>query len=310
MKYLNIIIFLFLVYSNPIFCQPTILKVKGKAEIDSGLIVNQFRTAEFYRTRAPYSYIFPERIETVKNPENFIWVRSNRALEVRGDASVSGATVSREYFTNSDVRIKKEVIKTNIVSDVEVFCKIPIVNYKYVDTIEYENTIKKGVIAQQIEEIYPNAIIKSSRFIPNIFKMARNITSNGDTLNIVIDDINDLKIGDKLRIFTSKGQNDLIILAVNNSNISLRDWLLGQVSEVFVYGKEVHDFRSVDYNQLFMLNISATQDLLQKNKNIEERLLFIEKENSVLLNRLIKLENSLQSMLKLKSDQGSVIIGR
>ena len=31
--------------------------------------------------------------------------------------------------------------------------------------------------------------------------------------------------------------------------------------EVFVYGREVDDFRAVDYDSLTMLNISATQEL-------------------------------------------------
>ena len=33
---------------------------------------------------------------------------------------------------------------------------------------------------------------------------------------------------------------------------------------VFVYGREVNDFRSVDYDAISMLNVSATQELAKK----------------------------------------------
>ena len=40
--------------------------------------------------------------------------------------------------------------------------------------------------------------------------------------------------------------------------------------QVFIYGKEVDDFRGVDYDALSMLNISATQALYQRLVELEE----------------------------------------
>ena len=37
--------------------------------------------------------------------------------------------------------------------------------------------------------------------------------------------------------------------------------------DIFVYGKEVDDFRTVDYEALSMLNVSATQALITRLKN-------------------------------------------
>jgi hypothetical protein len=36
------------------------------------------------------------------------------------------------------------------------------------------------------------------------------------------------------------------------------------VNQVFVYGREVKDFRNVDYEAMAMLNVSATQELARK----------------------------------------------
>lgn len=38
---------------------------------------------------------------------------------------------------------------------------------------------------------------------------------------------------------------------------------------VFVYGKQVDDFHTVDYEAIAMLNVSATQELLKRIKQLE-----------------------------------------
>jgi hypothetical protein len=38
---------------------------------------------------------------------------------------------------------------------------------------------------------------------------------------------------------------------------------------VFVYGREVKDFRSVDYDAIAMLNVSATQELARKLETVQ-----------------------------------------
>ena len=45
----------------------------------------------------------------------------------------------------------------------------------------------------------------------------------------------------------------------------------GQVvdEQVFVYGREVKDFRTVDYDAISMLNVSATQELARKLETVQ-----------------------------------------
>ena len=40
---------------------------------------------------------------------------------------------------------------------------------------------------------------------------------------------------------------------------------------VFIYGKQVNDFHIVDYDALSMLNVSATQALIKRNKNMQQK---------------------------------------
>jgi uncharacterized protein (UPF0335 family) len=63
-------------------------------------------------------------------------------------------------------------------------------------------------------------------------------------------------------------------------------WGEAGVGRVFVYGREVSDFHTVDYEALSTLNISATQELFRKIERLES-------ENAVLKadNQSIKTEN-------------------
>jgi cell shape-determining protein MreC len=50
-----------------------------------------------------------------------------------------------------------------------------------------------------------------------------------------------------------------------------QDWSEETLKDVFVYGKLVHDFKTVDYDALSMLNISATQELYRKIEALEKQ---------------------------------------
>ena len=76
-----------------------------------------------------------------------------------------------------------------------------------------------------------------------------------------------------------------------------------------VYGKEVSDFRSVDYNSIFTLNVSATQELarrvaeleaanaglMEKNNKLQQQNEGLRGDVNGLSDRLTKLENLLMS---------------
>ncbi len=47
--------------------------------------------------------------------------------------------------------------------------------------------------------------------------------------------------------------------------------MLGAGDHVFVFGREVNDFRTVDYEAIAMLNVSATQELARRLEQVELR---------------------------------------
>ena len=64
--------------------------------------------------------------------------------------------------------------------------------------------------------------------------------------------------------------------------------------KVFVYGREVKDFRSVDYDAISMLNVSATQELARQVATLAT-------ENEALKSRLASLEALAAEVAALKA---------
>ena len=70
---------------------------------------------------------------------------------------------------------------------------------------------------------------------------------------------------------------------------------------MFVYGREVNDFRSVDYDAIAMLNVSATQELHRLVRTQAARIADLEQDRQTQAARTAKLENRLDQLLAAQS---------
>jgi septal ring factor EnvC (AmiA/AmiB activator) len=61
---------------------------------------------------------------------------------------------------------------------------------------------------------------------------------------------------------------------------------------LFVYGTEIHDFLSVDYDAISMLNVSATQELAKQLKEAQSKLQQMETENAQVKSENAQLKSS------------------
>ena len=83
----------------------------------------------------------------------------------------------------------------------------------------------------------------------------------------------DCKIGDKVKLIYPGNKEEIVkVVEVNKDSIKVDSTKAG---DVIVYGKEVDDYKTVDYDALSMLNISATQELYKIIKELKEELRLI-----------------------------------
>jgi trimeric autotransporter adhesin len=198
------------------------------------------------------------------------------AIVANGGYLSTGTGNSGGFYVTSDERIKRKVGISDSRNDLAMLMKLKVTDYMYVDSLKSGNMIVKGVFAQQTESVYPQAVSKQTNFIPNIYALSNSTSydESGKTLHIIMAKPHGLKKGDKVKLISStSGEKQGEVIAADNFSFTINNW--NENSEkIFVYGKEVIDFRIVDYDRLFTLNISATQEIVKllemQQKLIEE----------------------------------------
>ncbi len=199
------------------------------------------------------------------NGGNYGWFNSSGSGGTSSGASdysiwASARVGANEFNAFSDVRIKDIVGLSSNTNDLKTLSKIKITDYTMKDKVQYGDKAFKKVIAQELKQVYPQAVNVTGNFIPDIYQKA-TIANGWITLRT------DLVKGDLVRIITLNSTKELTIEEVAEGKFKVA----APDGEVFVYGKQVNDFHTVDYEALSMLNISATQALLKRIEELEAK---------------------------------------
>ena len=212
------------------------------------------------------------------------------------------------FMAASDARIKDIQGPTDNIEDLETLNKIKITNYKYKDVVANGNRPNKKVIAQQVQEVYPQAVTVNTytKLIPNIYEKTSQFCISGGiitaSLRTNVTGNKDIKVGSRCKLYASSAEEpgspkeiNGTIAAISDSDISIvsPDVDDAKYNELFVYGTEISDFMSVDYEAISMLNVSATQELARLVKEQQKRIQRLEDQNGQLKaeNANIRVEN-------------------
>ncbi len=185
------------------------------------------------------------------------------------------------YDVDSDRRIKTVVRESDGRSDLATLLKIKITDFTFKDTVAKGSRPEKKVIAQQVEEVFPQVVSKSTGVVPDIFQKA---TVSEGWVKLATD----LKVGERVRLMADQADGVHEVLEVEGDRF--RTAFKPTSDHLFVYGREVKDFRSVDYEAIAMLNVSATQEI-KREKDAEVTAL--REENAALRERLTGQEQRL-----------------
>lgn len=197
-------------------------------------------------------------------------------FSIYADSRIAGFS----FVAHSDERIKNIKGKSDNAADLHTLMDIEITDYQMVDSLQYGNTLHKKVIAQQVAKVFPQAVTNNTtEIVPDIFQTA-TMDKNGwvtlETLNLNVS--NPIKKGDKIKIIFEQGEALLKVIETNKNSFRVDvETLKFNVStddtpeNIFVYGKQVNDFHTVDYEAISMLNVSATQQLAKENTALKEK---------------------------------------
>jgi hypothetical protein len=175
-----------------------------------------------------------------------------------------GLRVEKDIWTgqyvlaSSDRRIKENIVDVSDNQALSMLRDIPCRYYEYKDKINRGTDKTIGFIAQEVREILPMAVSLQTNVIPNEMRVLTDISWNDTTLYTDLSDCS----GIKYRFYVSNdisSNDETMNEVVGNSDNSFT--FDQSYNNVFVYGKEVDDFHTVDKNKLFALNFSATQEI-------------------------------------------------
>ncbi len=187
-----------------------------------------------------------------------------------GEVWVSGYIVAGNLNTTSDRRIKHVIGRSNRASDLALINQIRITDYTYIDQVNNTPGVVKKVIAQEVETVLPTAVSRSFQALPNVYERATRVTYANGLVTVTTAKPHELPAtGGRLRLYTPANAElnpDVTVVDAHTVRFTSAD---AHANGLFVYGKYVDDFRSVDYDALTTLNVSATQELARKVAALE-----------------------------------------
>jgi hypothetical protein len=193
--------------------------------------------------------------------------------------NASGGDVWGEaFFATSDVRVKSIIGRSNPVADLDKLNRIRVTDYTMKDTLTNGHQHFKKVIAQQVEKVYPEVIRKQKGFIPNVYQETTDMERVDSGYLLSFRSPHHLSArAARIRVDAGGTVRSCTILSIPSDHEVLIKSPVIKATHAFVYGQEVDDFRSVDYEGLATLNISATQELSKLVERQEQTIERLEK---------------------------------
>ena len=221
-------------------------------------------------------------------------ITQNGALPVRNNSNAfplvkfnGGVWSTNAFLVDSDQRVKSIIGKSDAAKDLRTLAQISITDYRYKDSLSKGNKTYKKVIAQQLEKVYPQAVQTSTAptYVPDIYAPARVAKVGEGVYDFTFTQPVQPEAGvKKLRLHLKDGTEKTARFISQPAAAVLRLVVEGFTPdpEMFVYGSAVYDLRTVDYDGLTCLNLSATQALDQKLKRARPALEALSDENKSL----------------------------
>ena len=208
--------------------------------------------------------------------------------------SAANDVIAQGFDAVSDARIKDIIGVSDTKEDLKTLLKIRVTDYTMKDKVNAGNHQYKKVIAQQVEAVYPQVVSAHPDFIPNVYRATDGITKTDKGYLLHFDSPHHIsKTATQLKLLASDDHtmNHYDILAIPSDKEVIIDAPRLNGDKVFVYGEQVSDFRTVDYDGLTTLNISATQQL---EKIVRQQQAAIRAQNK----KIAALSNKLESLTK------------
>ncbi|MBF9223100.1 tail fiber domain-containing protein [Hymenobacter ruricola] len=192
---------------------------------------------------------------------------STGAVSIRA----TGQVVATQFIATSDERLKTVLGRSDRAADLALLNQLRITDYQMRDRAQFGEQKFKKVLAQEVEQVLPQAVSRHADFLPDVYQLASQVRAQpGDSLLTVALPTAlavPAAVGQRLKLVGPAGEVLARVArpaAVGTRALVVRDAGALAGARVFVFGLEHPDVRAVDYEALAMLNVSATQELARQ----------------------------------------------
>ena len=220
------------------------------------------------------------------------WASSKQLLSLYTE----GAIQSRTYIGASDLRIKKDVRDIKDHEALQQIRQLDAKFYKYKDPIKRGYAEVLGFIAQDVNNTIPHAVYPKTDFIPNEMRVFDvQWKTDAETGHKRMVPAETLAPG-RYKFIMFKGEEGVEEeLTTKDGKTFLKDEDTPYTTDqkydnVFLYGKEVDDFLTIDKNKIFAVAYAALQEVDRIQQVMQEKVVTLEETVLQLSERLSALE--------------------
>ncbi len=178
--------------------------------------------------------------------------------------SAQHAIQASQFIALSDNRVKTNITDADTDDLTKAIQHLPVKTWAYKDTLQHGEGKRLGFIAQDIPPALSRfAIAEHADFVPDIFQHA-TLSYGKQTYTLPN---HGLVKGDCIRYCTSSRTGKVSILDVISPDTFTVERELEPT--IFVYGKFVHDIKSIDYDALVAALVASHQSLEKRLASLE-----------------------------------------
>ena len=190
------------------------------------------------------------------------------------------------FDISSDARLKavKEVIEPR--DALRQISELKVTDYHLRDWIGHGRSVRRGLLAQEVEKVLPLAVSQQEGFVPDVYQPSQSVVHDESAaeLDVTLKENHGVKVGDRVKIMYRKDSRVVQVVRVPGARRLVVSGWTEKVDEIFVYGSAVTDLRKVDYNRVYTTGIAAIQEVNRKldasNKQLQSEVAAVRGENT------------------------------
>ncbi len=202
----------------------------------------------------------------------------------------------------SDERIKDIQARVQAADSLARVMNLKVTDYKMRDAVRFGDSLHLGLIAQELETVIPRAVSRGVGFLPDIYSFATqaHLDSESAQLTLRLKGDHNLKEGQVLRLIVGTTQIDRSVVALPDSASFVVDDWEHDTEEVFVFGRQVDDFRTVNYDHVLLHGLAALQEVNRRletsNQELQARLALADQRNQEFGRMLASMNERIKSL--------------